>query len=298
MHCEKNVFVGTMDIRRKPEWLKIDFRSDNSYSLVSRSLKKNCLHTICISGRCPNLAECWSRGTATFMILGDICTRSCGFCNTKTGRPLPTNPEEPKRLAASVRELGIKHVVLTSVDRDDLADGGANHWAECIGAVRTDNPQSKIEVLIPDFKGDTSLVDIVLEARPDVVAHNIETVRSLTPKVRSAAKYEVSLAVLRHIADKGFRAKSGMMLGLGESEDEIFATFDDLLANGCTVLTIGQYLQPTKRHLPVIDYITPQKFDEYKAEALRRGFAFVESGPLVRSSYHAERHLDDQRLPQ
>lgn len=282
-----------MNIKRKPEWLKIDFRSEKSYSVVNRSLKKNCLNTICVSGRCPNLAECWSRGTATFMILGDICTRSCGFCNTKTGKPLPPNADEPQRLADSVKELGLKHIVLTSVDRDDLKDGGANHWAECIKAIKSGVPQSKIEVLIPDFKGDTSLIDTVLEAAPDVVAHNIETVRSLTPKVRSAAKYDTSLNVLKHIAQRGFVAKSGMMLGLGEAESEIIETIDDLLANGCKILTIGQYLQPTKKHLPVIEYITPEKFDEYRQTAVQKGFNFVESGPLVRSSYHAERHISN-----
>lgn len=283
-----------MNIKRKPEWLKIDFRSEKNYSVVNQSIRKNCLNTICVSGRCPNLAECWSRGTATFMILGDICTRSCGFCNTKTGRPLPPDADEPQRLAYSVKELGIKHIVITSVDRDDLKDGGANHWAECIKAIQSKVPQSKIEVLVPDFKGDTSLVDIVLAAKPDVVAHNIETVRSLTPKVRSAAKYDVSLSVLKHIAQRGFVAKSGMMLGLGETESEIVATIEDLLANECEILTIGQYLQPTKKHLPVIEYITPEKFDEYRQIALKKGFRFVESGPLVRSSYHAERHIDNR----
>ncbi len=282
-----------MNIKRKPEWLKIDFRSEKSYSVVNRSLKKNCLNTICVSGRCPNLAECWSRGTATFMILGDICTRSCGFCNTKTGKPLLPNADEPQRLADSVKELGLKHIVLTSVDRDDLKDGGANHWAECIKAIKSEVPQSKIEVLIPDFKGDTYLIDTVLEAAPDVVAHNIETVRSLTPKVRSAAKYDTSLNVLKHIAQRGFVAKSGMMLGLGEAESEIIETIDDLLDNGCKILTIGQYLQPTKKHLPVIEYITPEKFDEYRQTAVQKGFNFVESGPLVRSSYRAERHISN-----
>ncbi len=291
MHFVKKIDYIQMNIKRKPEWLKIDFRSEKSYSVVNRSLKKNCLNTICVSGRCPNLAECWSRGTATFMILGDICTRSCGFCNTKTGRPLPPNADEPQRLADSVKELGLKHIVLTSVDRDDLKDGGANHWAECIKAIKSEVPQSKIEVLIPDFKGDASLIDTVLEATPDVVAHNIETVRSLTPRVRSAAKYDTSLNVLKHIAQRGFVAKSGMMLGLGETESEIIETIDDLLANGCKILTIGQYLQPTIKHLPVIEYVTPEKFDEYRQTAIQKGFNFVESGPLVRSSYHAERHI-------
>jgi lipoic acid synthetase len=280
-----------MNIKRKPDWLKVDFRSAGNYSVVSKSLKHNCLNTICVSGRCPNLAECWSRGTATFMILGDICTRSCRFCNTKTGKPLPPNPDEPNKLANSVKELKLKYIVLTSVDRDDLQDGGAEHWAKCILEVKEENPLSHIEVLIPDFQGNTDLIDTVISAKPDVIAHNIETIRRLTPKVRSAAKFDTSLAVLKHVADSGITAKSGFMLGLGETESEILETMDALLENGCKILTVGQYLQPTKKHLEVVDYITPEKFDEYRQTALQKGFRYVESGALVRSSYHAEKGM-------
>ena len=280
-----------MQIKRKPEWLKIDFRSEDNYSVVSKSLKNNSLNTICISGRCPNLTQCWSRGTATFMILGDICTRSCGFCNTKTGKPLAPSPDEPQKLANSIKELNLKHIVLTSVDRDDLEDGGANHWADCIKTIKNSNPAYTIEVLIPDSRGDKSLINIVLETNPDVVSHNMETVERLTTKVRSAAKYDVSLSVLKHISDMGFVAKSGLMLGLGEKEYEVLQTMDDLLYNGCKILTIGQYLQPTRKHLEVVDYITPEKFSEYRETALKKGFKIVESSPLVRSSYHAEKHV-------
>ena len=286
-----NIYYFPMNIKRKPEWLKIDFRSDKQYSIVSKSLKNNCLHTICVSGRCPNMAECWGRGTATFMILGDICTRSCRFCNTKTGRPLPPMESEAEKLANSVRELKLKHVVITSVDRDDLPDGGATHWARCISRLKSEVPEATVEVLIPDFRGDTNLVDIVLDAKPDIVAHNIETVERMTPSVRSAARYDLSLNVLKHIADRGFRAKSGIMLGVGEEDSEVLQTMDDLLEVGCQVLTIGQYLQPTKQHLEVSRYVTPEQFAEFKGIGLKKGFNFVESGPLVRSSYHAEEQV-------
>jgi lipoic acid synthetase len=281
-----------MNIKRKPDWLKIDFKSSGSYSMVRKSLKYNCLNTICVSGRCPNLAECWSSGTATFMILGDICTRSCRFCNTKTGKPLPPNPAEPQKLASSVEELKLKYVVLTSVDRDDLQDGGAEHWAQCIIKIRKKNPQSHIEVLIPDFQGNSDLIEIIISAKPDIIAHNIETIRRLTPKVRSAAKFDTSLSVLKYISNKGIPTKSGFMLGLGETEDEILETMDVLRENGCTILTMGQYLQPTKKHLEVVDYIVPEKFNEYKQIALQKGFRHVESGALVRSSYHAEKGIN------
>ena len=286
-----NIYYFPMNIKRKPEWLKIDFRSDKQYSIVSKSLKNNCLHTICVSGRCPNMTECWGRGTATFMILGDICTRSCRFCNTKTGRPLPPMESEAEKLANSVRELKLKHVVITSVDRDDLPDGGATHWARCISRLKSEVPEATVEVLIPDFRGDTNLVDIVLDAKPDIVAHNIETVERMTPSVRSAARYDLSLNVLKHIADRGFRAKSGIMLGVGEEDSEVLQTMDDLLEVGCQVLTIGQYLQPTKQHLEVSRYVTPEQFAEFKGIGLKKGFNFVESGPLVRSSYHAEEQV-------
>jgi lipoic acid synthetase len=225
------------------------------------------------------------------MILGDVCTRSCGFCNTKTGKPLLPNTEEPQKLADSIKELKLKHIVLTSVTRDDLQDGGAEHWAKCILKIREHNPQSKIEVLIPDFKGNTNLIDIVIAAQPNIIAHNIETVKRLTPKVRSASKFDTSLSVLRHISNRNITAKSGLMLGLGETEQEVLDTMDALLINGCKILTVGQYLQPTKKHLEVEQYVTPEKFAEYKKIALNKGFKFVESAPLVRSSYHAERHI-------
>ena len=279
------------NIKRKPDWLKINFRSENNFKNVRKTLKNNHLHTICESGRCPNIAECWNRGTATFMILGDICTRACGFCNTQTGKPLPPNPQEPQKLADAVKAMKIKHIVITSVTRDDLIDGGAKHWAECISAIKNENPQASIEVLIPDFKGNNSLIDIVIAAKPNVISHNIETVRRLTPRVRSAAKFDTSLSVLKHISEQKVRSKSGFMLGLGETETEILETMDELIKVGCQVLTLGQYLQPSKNHLPVAEYIHPNKFAEYKQVALQKGFLFVESAPLVRSSYFAEKHV-------
>ncbi|MDR1592185.1 MAG: lipoyl synthase [Prevotellaceae bacterium] len=276
---------------RKPEWLKIDLRADNHFAQVSSVLKCYSLHTICTSGRCPNMAECWSRGTATFMILGDVCTRSCKFCNTATGRPLPPDPDEPQRLAESVKQIALKHAVITSVARDDLPDYGAAHWAKCIEAIFSVNPATTVEALIPDFRGDRTLIDKVIEVKPAVISHNIETVRRLTPAVRSAAKYDVSLETLAHIARSGIPAKSGLMLGLGETEAEIFQTMDDLRTAGCTILTIGQYLQPSRKHLPVEAYIHPDTFAEYKTIALNKGFKKVESAPLVRSSYRAEQHI-------
>lgn len=276
---------------RKPDWLKIRLYNNEGFSQVARIVEEHGLHTICSSGRCPNQAECWSRRTATFMILGDICTRSCKFCATATGKPLPPDRDEPQKLARSVSLMGLKHCVITSVDRDDLPDGGASHWAASVRAVREANPDTTIEVLIPDFDGKGELIDVVLASAPDIVGHNIETVERLTPQVRSRARYRVSLATLKHIADSGATAKSGLMLGLGESEEEVLATMDDLLACGCKILTIGQYLRPTLKHLPVAEYVTPEKFAWYKEEALRRGFTYVESGPMVRSSYMAERAM-------
>lgn len=279
------------DYLRKPEWLKIRLPRGEEFAKVNTLVKKHHLHTICTSGNCPNQADCWERGTATLMILGDICTRSCKFCNVTTGKPLPVDPEEPLKVAQTVHELKLKHCVLTSVDRDDLADGGARHWAETIFQVKRLNPQTTIETLIPDFDGKKELVNIITDAAPDVISHNLETVQSLTPRIRSRAKYDTSLLVLRYIAERDIVAKSGIMLGLGETEDEILQTMDDLLAVGCKVLTIGQYLQPSRSNYPVKAYIRPEKFDAYKEIGLARGFAFVESGPLIRSSYHAERHV-------
>lgn len=276
---------------RKPEWLKIKLGSDVTYDETRAVLQKHCLHTICTSGRCPNQGECWSRGTATFMIGGAVCTRACKFCNTETGRPLPLDPAEPRHVAESVRALGLKHAVVTSVDRDDLPDKGSAHWVETIRRIRELCPGVTIEVLIPDFDGQAELIAPILEERPEVVAHNMETVRRLTPVVRSRATYDCSLSVLAQIAEAGLPAKTGLMLGLGETQEEILETMDDLRQVDCSILTLGQYLQPTRRHYPVQEYVHPDRFAELREIALDKGFRHVESGPLVRSSYHAERHL-------
>ncbi len=280
-----------MQIKRKPEWLRISRKAVDSYSTVNSLVKGKCLHTICQSGKCPNQAECWSRGTATFMLLGDVCTRGCKFCATQTGRPLPPDPLEPEHLADSVELMNLRHVVLTSVTRDDLPDQGARHWAECIRAIRRRTPQVTIEILTADFWSREELIRIVAEARPDIFSHNIETVERLTPIVRTKATYQGSLQTLRIIHSLGFRTKTGFMLGLGETEEEILRTMDDLRTVGVDILTIGQYLQPSSKHYPVADYITPAKFKEYRDIALSKGFQHVVSGPLVRSSYHAEEAL-------
>lgn len=249
------------------------------------------MHTICSSGLCPNRNECWGCGTATFMIGGDICTRSCKFCNVKTGRPLPLDPKEPENIADSVNSLHLKHAVITSVDRDDLPDLGASHWVEVIKAVKAKNPNTTMEVLIPDFQGRKELIFTILEAHPEVVSHNLETVRRLSGSVRSRATYNISLKVIRQIADYGIIAKSGIMLGLGETRDEIIETMDDLRDAGCSVMTIGQYLQPSRANIEVSEYVHPDIFTEYRQTGKEKGFAHVESAPLVRSSYHAERHV-------
>ncbi|MCC8088187.1 MAG: lipoyl synthase [Rikenellaceae bacterium] len=277
------------EVNRKPDWLKIRLHEGQGFAEVAKIVRDNSLHTICSSGKCPNQAECWSRRTATFMILGDICTRACKFCATKTGKPLPSDPHEPAKIARSVKIIELKYCVLTSVDRDDLADKGAGHWAEVVRSVRKENPDTQIEILIPDFDGNKPLLDVVMASTPDVIGHNIETVRRLTPLARSKADYKTSLDVLKHISSSGFTAKSGIMAGLGETDEEILQTVDDLAEAGCSILTIGQYLQPTKRHLPVERYVEPEKFEYYKQEALKRGLAHVESSPLVRSSYLADR---------
>jgi lipoate synthase len=276
---------------RKPDWLKIDLRNNEDFSTTGKVIQGNSLHTICRSGRCPNLGECWNRKTATFMIGGDICTRACKFCNTKSGKPLPLNPMEPEKVASSIHELGIKHAVITSVDRDDLPDYGANHWAQTIIAVKEQNPGITLEVLIPDFRGKTDLLDLIIETRPEIISHNMETVERLTPEVRSVADYQTSLNVLKHISDSGTAAKSGLMLGLGETKEEVKASLRDLLNVGCRLLSIGQYLQPSKKNVPVIEYVHPDIFDEYKEEAIKLGFKHVESGPFVRSSYRSVDYL-------
>ena len=277
--------------RQKPDWLKIKVPKGKEYIGVRDIIDGNKLHTICSSGQCPNKEDCWGRGTATFMILGNICTRSCKFCSVPTGRPLPADIEEPARIAESVHKMKLRHCVITSVDRDDLEDGGANIWAETIRSVKEMNPGTTIETLVPDFRGRKDLLQIVMEARPEVISHNLETVRRLTPQVRSAAIYARSLEVVGWVAESGIRSKSGIMLGLGETEDEVIAVMDDLRNVGCEVMTIGQYLQPTLKHLPVKEYIKPEQFEKYRLIGIEKGFRHVESGPLVRSSYHAEKHV-------
>ncbi len=258
---------------------------------VNNIIKEHNLHTICTSGKCPNQGECWGNGTATFMIGGDTCTRACKFCNVLTGKPALLDPQEPEHIAKSIKLLEVKHAVITSVDRDDLEDYGAEHWVKTIKAVKEMNPEVTMEVLIPDFNGRDDLVAKIIEAKPEVISHNMETVRRLTPGIRSVATYETSLKVIKQIADSKIISKSGIMLGLGETEEEILETMDDLRAVGCKVMTIGQYLQPTKDNVEVQEYVTPEKFKEYEEIGLKKGFRFVESGPLVRSSYHAERHI-------
>lgn len=280
-----------MERVRKPEWLKISIGANERYTETKRIVESHCLHTICSSGRCPNMGECWGRGTATFMIGGNICTRSCKFCNTQTGRPLPLDPQEPAHVAESVRLMKLSHAVVTSVDRDDLPDLGAAHWAQTIGEIRRLNPETTIEVLIPDFQGRRELVEQVIEARPDIISHNMETVRRISPLVRSAARYDTSLEVIRQIAASGITAKSGIMVGLGETPAEVEELMDNLCAAGCQIMTIGQYLQPSHRHYPVAEYVTPEQFKRYEETGLAKGFTQVESGPLVRSSYHAEKSL-------
>jgi len=276
---------------RKPDWLKIKLPKGEIYLKVKGIVEEQGLHTICSSGKCPNLGECWAAGTATFMILGDICTRSCKFCATKTGKPLPVDATEPGKIANSVKLMKLKHVVLTSVDRDDLPDGGAVLWAETIRQIRETCPGTTIETLVPDFGGNIENIQMVIAERPEIISHNLETVRRLTPQVRSAAQYDRSLQLLKQVADSGLTAKSGIMAGLGETEAEVLETMDDLRAVNCSIFTIGQYLQPTRSHLPVIEYIRPELFEKYREAGLKKGFTHVESKPLVRSSYHAEKHV-------
>jgi lipoyl synthase len=271
--------------------MKMKMPKGENYSMVKNLVEKHGLHTICTSGNCPNIGDCWSRGTATFMILGDICTRRCKFCAVKNGKPLAPDLQEPEKVAESVRIMGVKHCVITSVDRDDLDDQGAAIWARTITEVKNVNPGTRIEVLIPDFRGKTELIQQVIDAGPDVVSHNLETVERLTPFIRFASKYRRSLDVVRYIAQNYKIAKSGIMLGLGETNEEVLQTMDDLLEAGCKVMTIGQYLAPTAAHMPVVEYIRPEQFAEYRRIGLEKGFKFLESSPLVRSSYRAEEHV-------
>ncbi len=280
------------DRQRLPGWMKMKMPKGENYSKVKNLVGEHGLHTICTSGNCPNIGDCWSRGTATFMILGDICTRRCKFCAVKSGRPLEPDLKEPEKLAKSVKIMGVKHCVITSVDRDDLDDQGAEIWARTIREVKRVNPETKIEVLIPDFRGKEELIQQVIEAGPEVISHNLETVERLTPFIRFASKYRRSLDVIKYVAENYKIAKSGIMLGLGETHEEILQTMDDLLEAGCKVMTIGQYLAPTAKHMPVVEYITLERFYEYAKIGRQKGFRFVESSPLVRSSYRAEEHVN------
>lgn len=281
------------DRKRLPEWLKMKSRlpKDGDYHKVREIVNKSDLHTICISGNCPNIGECWGNGTATFMILGDICTRACKFCGVKTGKPEPIDITEPLRVSDSIRSMGIKHAVITSVDRDDLFDKGAGAWATTIKVCKENSPELTLEVLIPDFDGNPELIQKIINEKPEVISHNVETVRRLTSAIRSRAKYDLSLSVVKQIADSGLVAKSGIMLGLGEEREEILETMDDLISVGCKVITIGQYLQASRDHIEVQRWVTPEEFEEYRKIGIKKGFRHIESSPLVRSSYHAEKHI-------
>ncbi|MBN1598124.1 MAG: lipoyl synthase [Bacteroidales bacterium] len=277
---------------RLPHWMKVPMPHGSDYSRVKNLVLKQKLNTICVSGNCPNKGECWSAGTATFMILGEKCTRNCKFCQVYTMKPDPVDWDEPSRLADTIKELNLKHVVLTSVARDELSDGGAQFWATTIRTVKEVNPGLTMEVLIPDFRRGNRILDLVIAEKPEVISHNVETVKRLTPAVRSMARYEHSLELLKYVAKSGLIAKSGIMLGLGETIEEIIETMDDLLNVGVKILTIGQYLQPSKGHYKVFEYIRPEVFKNLKKIGLEKGFSYVESGPQVRSSYHAEQHIN------
>ena len=276
---------------KKPKWLRVKLPIGENYKKVRSLVDEHKLHTICESGSCPNMGECWGEGTATFMILGNICTRSCGFCAVQTGRPDAVDEFEPGRVANSVKLMGVKHAVITSVDRDDLKDGGADIWAQTVRAIRHQSPGTTLETLIPDFAGKWENLQVIIDVAPEIVSHNLETVRRLTKQVRIQAKYDRSLEVLFRLKKGNMRTKSGVMLGLGESEEEIIETMTDLRSVGVDILTLGQYLQPTPKHLPVQEFITPERFDKYGQLGREMGFRYVESGPLVRSSYHAEKHI-------
>ncbi len=284
---------GTKVRIKKPNWLRVKLPIGESYREVRSIVSEHKLHTICESGSCPNMGECWGEGTATFMILGNICTRSCGFCAVQTGKPDAVDEFEPGRVAHSVKLMNLKHAVITSVDRDDLKDGGSLIWAQTVRAIRAQSPGTTLETLIPDFAGKWENLQNVIDVAPEVVSHNLETVRRLTKAVRIQAKYDRSLEVLFRLKKGGMRTKSGIMLGLGESHEEIIETLDDLASVNVDIVTLGQYLQPTPKHLPVAEFVTPERFAEYRDYALKLGFKYVESGPLVRSSYHAEKHVAD-----
>jgi len=278
---------------KKPKWLRVKLPTGENYRMVRKLVDEHKLHTICESGSCPNMGECWGEGTATFMILGNICTRSCGFCAVVTGRPEAVDEFEPGRVAHSVKTMGVKHAVITSVDRDDLKDGGSGIWVQTVKAVRHQSPDTTMETLIPDFAGNWENLQNIIDIAPEIVSHNLETVRRLTKEVRIQAKYDRSLEVLFRLKKGGMRTKSGVMLGLGETHEEIIETMEDLRSVDVDILTLGQYLQPTAKHLPIVEFVTPERFAEYRDLGLKMGFRYVESGPLVRSSYHAEKHLLD-----
>jgi lipoic acid synthetase len=287
-----SIETKTQPITKKPKWLRVKLPTGKKYTELRGLVDKYDLHTICTSGSCPNMGECWGEGTATFMILGNVCTRSCGFCGVKTGRPDTVDWEEPEKVARSIKLMQIKHAVITSVDRDDLKDGGSIIWGETVNAIRRMNPTTTLETLIPDFQGNERNLDRIIAVHPEVVSHNIETVRRLTREVRIQAKYDQSMAVLKYLKDQGInRTKSGIMLGLGEKEEEVIQTLHDLRAAAVDVVTIGQYLQPSKKHLGVKEFITPDQFGKYEAIGKDLGFRHVESGALVRSSYKAHKHI-------
>jgi len=276
---------------KKPRWLKVKLPTGKSYKNVRNLVTEHKLHTICESGNCPNMGECWGAGTATFMILGNVCTRSCGFCAVSTGRPEKVDVFEPGRVANSVKLMKVKHAVITSVDRDDLSDGGADTWVSTVKAIRRQSPETTLETLIPDFAGIWENLNKIIDVSPEIVSHNIETVRRLTKTIRVQAKYNRSLELLLRLKQGGMKTKSGLMLGLGETQEEVLETLEDLRSVKVDIVTLGQYLQPTSKHAPVEEFINPDQFEKYKELGLKLGFRFVESGPLVRSSYHAEKHL-------
>ncbi|MEN9400860.1 MAG: lipoyl synthase [Bacteroidota bacterium] len=276
---------------KKPKWLRVKLPTGENYRMVRALVDEHKLHTICESGNCPNMGECWGEGTATFMILGNICTRSCGFCAVSTGKPEEADPFEPGRVANSVKTMRVKHAVITSVDRDDLKDGGSTIWAQTVRAIRNQSPGTTLETLIPDFAGNWDNLQAIIDVAPEIVSHNLETVRRLTKQVRIQAKYDRSLEVLFRLKKGGMRTKSGIMLGLGETDEEIIETMEDLRSVQVDILTLGQYLQPTPKHLPIAEFVTPERFEKYRLLGIEMGFRYVESGPLVRSSYHAEKHL-------
>ncbi len=276
---------------RKPDWLKIKLPAKENYAFVKDIVAKHKLHTICSSGNCPNVGECWDAGTATFMILGNICTRACKFCAVETGKPLPPDLNEAQQVAESIQLMGLKHCVITSVDRDDLMDGGASIWADCIRKIKELNPDITIETLIPDFNGIQKHLQLIIDEKPTIISHNLETVERLTPLIRTKAQYQLSLEVIRYISSKGIRAKSGIMLGLGETDTEVIQVMDDLRECNCSIITIGQYLQPSRQHYPVKEYVVPEKYKMFEELALQKGFLFAECNPLVRSSFHAEKHI-------